>query len=154
MRDRGTALHDAPVELLVRDATRRRPIALSNNATVALLMTDEHQRCNSMNPAAELLIGDDLAKVKGRPLPDVIQPTLHPDGKPYPISEWSCTAPLPATTANKAKTCSGSTRAFSFRCLGPPAHSCWWPRSRRVYAHRSRLLKNLIFEHTDIQIER
>ncbi len=60
--------------------------AVSNNATVALFIMDEHQQCVYMNPAAEKLTGFTLAEVAGHPLHDLIHHT-RPDGSPYPLEE-------------------------------------------------------------------
>ena len=57
-----------------------------NNATLALFIMDEHQRCVYMNPAAEALTGYKLAETQGCALHDVIHHT-RPDGSPYPLCE-------------------------------------------------------------------
>jgi PAS domain S-box-containing protein len=74
----------------VQEAERwpRLALAIANNATVALLVMDEHQRCTYMNPAAERMTGYTFAEVqaKGMPLHDIIHHT-HPDGRPYPMAD-------------------------------------------------------------------
>lgn len=59
---------------------------LCNNATVALFVMDQRQRCVYMNPAAEQLTGYALAEVKGAPLHDFVHHT-RPDGSHYPLEE-------------------------------------------------------------------
>ncbi|HEV7437938.1 MAG TPA: HWE histidine kinase domain-containing protein [Pseudorhizobium sp.] len=60
--------------------------AVCSNATVAIFLMDERQRCVYLNPAAELLTGYCLAEVRDRPLHDVIHHT-RPDGSPYPLED-------------------------------------------------------------------
>ena len=60
--------------------------AVCNNATVAIFLIDERQRCVYLNPAAEQLTGFSLAEVRDRPLHDVIHHT-RPDGSHYPLHE-------------------------------------------------------------------
>jgi PAS domain S-box-containing protein len=59
---------------------------ITDNATLALFIMDEHQQCTFMNPAAESLTGFELDEVRGRALHDVIHHT-RPDGRPYPLEE-------------------------------------------------------------------
>jgi len=59
---------------------------VAENATLALFIMDEHQRCIYMNPAAERLTGYTLAEVQGSPLHDYVHHT-RPDGTPYPLEE-------------------------------------------------------------------
>ena len=68
------------------DRYRRLLETLAENATVALFIMDEHQRCTFMNAAAERLTGFSLAELQGRPLHDYIHHT-RPDGTPYPLAE-------------------------------------------------------------------
>jgi PAS domain S-box-containing protein len=65
---------------------RRQLDALAQNATLALFIMDEHQRCTYMNPAAEQLTGYTLAEVQGKALHDYVHHT-RPDGTPYPLEE-------------------------------------------------------------------
>nr|CAD6630209.1 PAS domain S-box protein [arsenite-oxidising bacterium NT-25] len=60
--------------------------AVCNNATVAIFLMDERQRCIYLNPAAELLTGYRMAEVRDRPLHDVIHHT-RPDGSHYPLDQ-------------------------------------------------------------------
>ncbi|TZF91495.1 hybrid sensor histidine kinase/response regulator [Cognatilysobacter lacus] len=60
--------------------------AVCENATVALFVMDEHQRCTYMNASAEVLTGFSLAEVQGRTLHGLIHHT-RPDGTPYPLDE-------------------------------------------------------------------
>jgi PAS domain S-box-containing protein len=68
------------------DVYQRHLAAITQNATLALFIMDEHQRCTFMNPAAERLTGWTLDELRGRALHDVIHHT-RPDGTPYPLSE-------------------------------------------------------------------
>jgi PAS domain S-box-containing protein len=65
---------------------RRQLDTLARNATLALFIMDEHQRCTYMNPAAEQLTGFTLAEVQGKALHDYVHHT-RPDGTPYPLEE-------------------------------------------------------------------
>ncbi|MBW3655228.1 MAG: PAS domain-containing protein [Gemmatimonadetes bacterium] len=65
---------------------RRQLDTLAQNATLALFIMDEHQRCTYMNPAAEQLTGFTLAEVQGKALHDYVHHT-RPDGTPYPLEE-------------------------------------------------------------------
>jgi PAS domain S-box-containing protein len=76
------------------DDYRRQLEAVANNATLALFIMDEHQRCTYMNPAAEQLTGYTLEEVQGRALHDVIHHT-RPDGTPYPLQECPIDQALP-----------------------------------------------------------
>lgn len=62
--------------------------AVVSNATVAIFMMDDKQRCVYMNPAAEKLTGFSLAEVieLDVPLHDIIHHT-HPDGSHFPIED-------------------------------------------------------------------
>jgi PAS domain S-box-containing protein len=60
--------------------------AVCNNATVAIFLMDERQRCVYLNPAAEQLTGFSLTEVRDRPLHDLIHHT-RPDGSHYPLHE-------------------------------------------------------------------
>jgi PAS domain S-box-containing protein len=66
------------------DEQRRLHKSLTDNATTALFIMNEHQQCVFMNPAAETLTGYSLEEVSGRPLHDVVHHT-RPDGRPYPL---------------------------------------------------------------------
>ena len=68
------------------DFYRRQFETVAENATLALLVMDEHQQCTYMNPAAERLTGFTLGDVRGRTLHDIIHHT-RPDGSPYPLAE-------------------------------------------------------------------
>ncbi len=68
------------------DRYRRQLEAIANNATLALFIMDEHQRCTYMNPAAERLTGFMLAELQGQALHYYVHHT-HPDGTPYPLEE-------------------------------------------------------------------
>jgi PAS domain S-box-containing protein len=59
---------------------------VTDNASTALFIMDEHQQCVFMNPAAEQLTGYTLAETRGRPLHEVVHHT-RPDGSPYPLDE-------------------------------------------------------------------
>ena len=68
------------------DRARRQFDTIAENASLALFILDERQRCTYMNRAAEQLTGYALAEVRGRPLHDVIHHT-RPDGTPFPSEE-------------------------------------------------------------------
>jgi PAS domain S-box-containing protein len=69
-----------------RQAVQRQLATVTDNASLALFVMDEHQHCTYMNPAAEAMTGYRLDDVKGRPLHEAIH-HLHPDGSPYPIAD-------------------------------------------------------------------
>jgi PAS domain S-box-containing protein len=68
--------------------------AITDNATAALFLLDERQRCTFMNPAAAAMTGFTLAEVQGRPLHDLIHHS-RPDGRPYPIHDCPIARALP-----------------------------------------------------------
>ena len=72
-------------ELSLRDSDRRLNAVL-DNATVAVFLMNDRQRCVYMNAAAEQLTGYTLAETEGRVLHDVIHHT-RPDGSHFPLEE-------------------------------------------------------------------
>ncbi len=79
MFDVSTFILDQPDEIRLWQA-------VCENATLALFIMNDRQRCIYMNPAAERLTGFTLAETMGRALHDVIHHT-RPDGSPYPLEE-------------------------------------------------------------------
>jgi len=65
---------------------RRHLEAVTNNASVALFITDEQRQCVFMNPAAEKLTGFTFEELEGKPIHDYIH-RKHADGRQYPIEE-------------------------------------------------------------------
>ena len=59
---------------------------MAENATLALFIMDDEQRCAYMNHAAEELTGFRLDELQGKPLHDYVHHT-RPDGTPYPLEE-------------------------------------------------------------------
>jgi PAS domain S-box-containing protein len=72
-------------EARVREQARQLR-TLAENATLALFVMDEHQRCTFMNPAAERLTGYTLDELEGKALHYYVHHT-RPDGTPYPLEE-------------------------------------------------------------------
>lgn len=68
------------------DRPRRYFEAAWRNASVALFITDERQRCTYMNPAAVQVTGYTLDELEGRSLHEVAHHS-RPDGSPYPKDE-------------------------------------------------------------------
>ncbi|HEX8391081.1 MAG TPA: PAS domain-containing protein [Longimicrobium sp.] len=68
------------------DHYRRQLETVAANATLALFILNERQRCTYLNPAAEALTGFTLAELRGKPLHEFIHHT-RPDGSPYPLEE-------------------------------------------------------------------
>jgi PAS domain S-box-containing protein len=65
---------------------RRQLETVAENATLALFIMDEAQRCTYMNRAAEQLTGFRLHELQGKALHDYVHHT-RPDGTPYPLHE-------------------------------------------------------------------
>jgi PAS domain S-box-containing protein len=82
--------------LAASERERRITKAITDNATVGLLLMDDRQRCTFMNPAAEGMTGLVFADVKTRevPLHDLIHHS-HPDGRPFPMDECPIDRALP-----------------------------------------------------------
>lgn len=88
------------------DCERRREAGLANanlrlqavldNASFAIFLMDDRQRCIYMNAAAEELTGYTLDEVLAldRPLHDIIHHT-HPDGRPFPLHECAIDRAFP-----------------------------------------------------------
>lgn len=78
------------------DDSHRRLDAVLSNATVAIFLMDETQRCVYMNSAAEKLTGYSLEEVLefDRPLHDIIHHT-YPDGRPFPREECAIDRAFP-----------------------------------------------------------
>ncbi len=81
-RHRGSLGHDEQSLPYQRESIK----TITDNATVALFMMDESQRCTFMNPAAEALSGFSFREAQGRHLHELIHHT-RPDGRPYPLAE-------------------------------------------------------------------
>lgn len=77
---------DAPVTTLDSDHYRRQLQTVAENATLALFIMDERQRCSYMNPAAERLTGFGLDELQGQELHYYIH-HKRPDGSHYPLEE-------------------------------------------------------------------
>jgi len=67
---------------------------ITDNATIAIFMTDDKSRCTFMNPAAEAMTGFTFKEVEGGILHDFIH-HHYPDGRPYPIPECPIDRALP-----------------------------------------------------------
>ncbi|HYH10085.1 MAG TPA: PAS domain S-box protein [Thermoanaerobaculia bacterium] len=68
------------------DHYRRQLETVAENATLALFIMDEQQRCSYMNAAAERLTGFRLDELQGRPLHYYVH-HKRPDGSHYPLEE-------------------------------------------------------------------
>ncbi|HLL82954.1 MAG TPA: PAS domain-containing protein, partial [Longimicrobium sp.] len=73
-------------DFLRAERYRRQLETVTNNATLALFIMDEHQRCTYMNRAAEELTGFQLHELQGKELHYHIHHT-RPDGSHYPLEE-------------------------------------------------------------------
>ncbi len=91
-----TKLVAAEVRLSALAAEDRVARTIADNATMALFVMDHRQHCTFMNRAAEALTGFTLEEVRVRnvPLHDIIH-YLHPDGRPYPMSDCPIDRALP-----------------------------------------------------------
>lgn len=78
------------------DDTGRRLQAVLDNASVAIFLMNDRQRCVYMNRAAELLTGYTLAEVLtlDKPLHDIVHHS-YPDGRPFPLSECAIDRAFP-----------------------------------------------------------
>ena len=79
-------MHDSQIIEYGSDYYRRQLEAVSNNATLAVFIMDEQQRCVFMNPAAEKLTGYKMNEVSDKPLHDYVH-NKRPDGSHYPLEE-------------------------------------------------------------------
>ena len=68
------------------DSYRLQLETVAENATLALFIMDEHQRCTYMNRAAEEMTGFRLEELQGKALHYYLHHT-RPDGTPYPLEE-------------------------------------------------------------------
>lgn len=78
--------------------------AIADNATTALFILDENQKCVFMNPAAEQLTGFTFEEVRGRgeTFHQVIHHT-HADGTPYPGSDCPINRAFPTRSQQKGE---------------------------------------------------
>ena len=77
---------NSPIPEGTAEHYRRQLETVAANATLALFIMDEHQRCTYMNPAAEQLTGFSLHELQGKALHYYIHHTRS-DGTPYPLEE-------------------------------------------------------------------
>ena len=71
--------------------------AITDNASLGLVMIDDRHFCTFMNPAAERIFGYTLAQVqrRDRPLHEIVHHT-RPDGSRFPLGECGIERTLPA----------------------------------------------------------
>lgn len=77
----------------LRSVTNRLDTVL-NNATMAVFLMDDQQRCIYLNDAAERLTGYSHAEIEGSILHDLIHHT-RPNGEPFPLHECAIDRALP-----------------------------------------------------------
>lgn len=78
--------HEREFRAVAEELDRHRMLlqTVTDNATVALFITDERQRCVYMNPAAEAMTGYRLDELPDRPLLAAIHPPDSPPRRPEP----------------------------------------------------------------------
>lgn len=79
-----------------REQSDRLRKAITDNATVGLMLMDERQHCTFMNPAAEKITGFSFAEVQAKCVP--LHYIIHhrrPDGSAYPMEECPLDRALP-----------------------------------------------------------
>ena len=84
------------------DHYRRQLQTIAENATLALFIMDEQQRCSYMNPAAERLTGFRLDELQGQPLHYYIH-HKRPDGSHYPLEECPIDRAFPQNMREKGE---------------------------------------------------
>ena len=89
----------APVDA---DYYRRQLETVAENASLALFIMDEHQRCTYMNRAAEEMTGFRLDELQGKELHYYIHHT-RPDGSPYPLEECPIDQAFPQNMREKGE---------------------------------------------------
>ncbi|MFT3764149.1 MAG: ATP-binding protein [Minicystis sp.] len=94
----GRRSRHALLAALARETRSRSRItkAITDNASLGLVMMDARQRCTFMNPAAERITGYTFAEVaaRGCPLHDIVHHT-RPDGTHFPMDECPIDRALP-----------------------------------------------------------
>ncbi len=88
--------HEREFRAVAEELDRHRMLlqTVTDNATVALFITDERQHCVYMNPAAEAMTGYRLDELLDRPLHDAIH-HRRPDGSPCPRQDCPFHLPGP-----------------------------------------------------------
>lgn len=81
-----SSIETATTTPLDSDHYRRQLQTVAENATLALFIMDDQQRCAYMNPAAERLTGFTFDELQGQPLHYYVHHT-RPDGTHYPLEE-------------------------------------------------------------------
>jgi len=100
---RGSVLDPAAFAApLSADLDRQRLASVLANATVAIIVMDERQRCVFVNPAAERLTGFAAAEFAGRTMHELIHHTRR-DGRPYPRHECPIDRALPRNSREEGE---------------------------------------------------
>jgi PAS domain S-box-containing protein len=137
---------------------RRQLETVAQNATLALFIMDEHQRCTYMNRAAEQMTGFSLAELQGRALHYYVHHT-YPDGRPYPLEECPIDRAFPQNMREQGEEVfvhkDGHFYPVAFtaspirdggRTVGTIIEARDITRERREQAERERLLDELRME--------
>ena len=86
------------------DSQARLTDVITDNATLALVVLDEHQRCAYLNTAAEKLFGYTLDEIRSLDMPlHYVVHHAHPDGSHYPMAECPIEQAFPENSRERGE---------------------------------------------------